>query len=129
MSDRYFVGGWLVEPEQSRLVRGSETAMLDPKAVQVLSFLAKHANEVVTKEQIIGSVWDGAFVSDEVLTTAIWSLLRALGDDAKEPRYIQTVPRKGYRLIARVDHAGAHASALPYRSSFQLLRLGLSRSD
>ena len=99
MNGRYYVGEWLVEPEQSRLVRGSESAKLDPKAVQVLSFLAKHPNEVVTKEQIIGSVWDGAFVSDEVLTTAIWSLRKALGDDAKEPRYIQTVWGFGYVYV------------------------------
>jgi WD40 repeat protein/DNA-binding winged helix-turn-helix (wHTH) protein len=110
MSNRYYVGEWLVEPEQSRLVRGSETTKLDPKAVQVLSFLAKHPDEVVTKEQIIASVWDGAFVSDEVLTTAIWGLRKALGDDAKEPLYIQTIPRRGYRLIAPVERATAESS-------------------
>jgi DNA-binding winged helix-turn-helix (wHTH) protein len=95
MQGRFYLGEWLVEPEQSRLVRGSEAAKLDPKAVQVLSFLAEHPNEVLTKEQIIDSVWDGAFVSDEVLTTAIWGLRKALGDDAKEPHYIQTIPRRG----------------------------------
>jgi DNA-binding winged helix-turn-helix (wHTH) protein len=110
MNGRFHVGDWLVEPEQSRLVRGREMAKLDPKAVQVLSFLADHPNEVVTKEQIIGSVWDGAFVSDEVLTTAIWGLRKALGDDAKEPRYIQTIPRRGYRLIAPVERATAQSS-------------------
>jgi DNA-binding winged helix-turn-helix (wHTH) protein len=102
MNGRYYVGEWLVEPEQSRLVRGSETAKLDPKAIQVLSSRGS-SNEVLTKEQIISSVWDGAFVSDEVLTTAIWGLRKAFGDDAKEPRYIQTIPRKGYRLIAPVE--------------------------
>jgi DNA-binding winged helix-turn-helix (wHTH) protein len=71
MSGRYFVGGWLVEPEQSHLVRGEETAKLDPKSIQVLAFLAKRPNEVVAKEAIFAAVWDGAFVSDEVLTTAI----------------------------------------------------------
>ncbi len=111
MNGRFYVGEWLVEPEQSRLVRGSETTKVDPKAIQVLSFLAQHPDEVLTKEEIIGSVWDGAFVSDEVLTTAIWGLRKALGDDAKEPRYIQTIPRRGYRLIAPVEKAGGEASA------------------
>jgi transcriptional activator of cad operon len=69
MNGRFYVGEWLVEPEQSRVLRGSETARLDPKAIQVLSYLADHPQETLTKEQIIGSVWDGAFVSDEVLTT------------------------------------------------------------
>ncbi len=110
MNGRYYVGEWLVEPEQSRLVRGSQTAKLDLKAIQVLGFLAEHPNEILTKEQIIGSVWDGAFVSDEVLTTAIWGLRKALGDDAKEPQYIQTIPRRGYRLIAPVERATAESS-------------------
>ncbi len=105
MNGRFYVGEWLVEPEQSRVVRGSETAKLDPKAIQVLSFIADHPSEILTKEQIFGAVWDGAFVSDEVLTTAIWGLRKVLGDDAKEPRYIQTIPRKGYRLLAPVEGA------------------------
>jgi transcriptional activator of cad operon len=88
MNGRDYVGEWLVEPEQNRLVRGSETAKLDPKAIQVLGFLSDHPNEALTKDQIISSVWEGAFVSDEVLTTAIWGLRKALGDDAKEPKYI-----------------------------------------
>ena len=87
MHGRYYVGEWLVEPEQNRVVRGNESARLDPKSIQVLSFLAEHPNEVLAKEQIISSVWDGAFVSDEVLTTAIWGLRKALGDDAKEPKF------------------------------------------
>ena len=78
-------------------MQGSESTRLDAKAVAVLSFLAQHPNDVVTKEQIISAVWEGAFVSDEVLTTAIWSLRKTLGDDAKEPRYIKTIPRQGYR--------------------------------
>jgi DNA-binding winged helix-turn-helix (wHTH) protein len=57
MRGRFYVGEWLVEPEQSRVVRGNETAKLDPKAILVLSFLADHPNEVLTKEQIISGTW------------------------------------------------------------------------
>jgi WD40 repeat protein/DNA-binding winged helix-turn-helix (wHTH) protein len=103
VSSSFYVGEWRVEPDQNRLVRGSESTRLDAKAIAVLSFLAQHPNDIVTKEQIISAVWDGAFVSDEVLTTAIWGLRKALGDDAKEPRYIKTIPRQGYRLIAPVE--------------------------
>lgn len=110
MNGRFFVGEWLVEPEQNRIVRGEERVKLDPKAVQVLSFLAEHPREILTKEQIIDSVWNGAFVSDEVLTTAVWGLRKAFGDDAKEPRYIKTVPRQGYRLIAPVERASAESA-------------------
>jgi DNA-binding winged helix-turn-helix (wHTH) protein len=110
LGSSFHVGDWLVEPEQSRVVRGSESKRLDAKAIAVLSFLARHPNSVVTKEDLIAAVWDGAFVSDEVLTTAIWGLRKALGDDAKEPRYIQTIPRRGYRLIAPVERAAGEPS-------------------
>jgi DNA-binding winged helix-turn-helix (wHTH) protein len=106
----FHVGEWLVEPEQGRLVQGEESKRLDAKAIAVLSFLARHPKDVVTKEELIAAVWDGAFVSDEVLTTAIWGLRKALGDDAKEPRYIQTIPRRGYRLIAPVEKAAGEPS-------------------
>jgi Tol biopolymer transport system component/DNA-binding winged helix-turn-helix (wHTH) protein len=103
MSSSFRIGDWLVEPDQTRLVRGEHEVKVDSKAMQVLVHLAQNADDVVHKEHIIEAVWEGAFVTDEVLTNAVWELRRALGDDAKSPRYIQTVPRKGYRLIAPVS--------------------------
>lgn len=80
-------------------------ARVDTKALGVLTHLAEHPNELLMKEQIISAVWEGAFVSDEVLTSAVWSLRKALGDDPRELRYIKTVPRQGYRLVAPVRDA------------------------
>jgi len=97
------IGEWLVEPLQNRLVRGETRVKLDPKVMQVLLYLAERPNEVALKEKIIETVWEGTFVTDEVLTNAIFELRKALGDDAKEPKFIQTVPRKGYRLITSVE--------------------------
>jgi TolB-like protein len=71
--------------------------------MRVLVYLASHPGEVVTKEQLVEEVWDGAFVTDEALTYSIWELRKALGDDAKKPRFIQTVPKQGYCLIAPVS--------------------------
>jgi DNA-binding winged helix-turn-helix (wHTH) protein len=56
--------------------------------MHLLSCLARHAPDVVTKEQIFREVWEGAFVTDEALTFVIWELRKALGDDAKRPRFI-----------------------------------------
>ncbi len=70
--------------------------------MQLLVYLAEHAGAIVTKEAIIRDVWDGVFVTDEALTYSIFEARKALGDDARRPRFIQTVPRKGYRLIAAV---------------------------
>lgn len=69
----------------------------------VLVCLARHAPNVVTKERIFEEVWnDSPYTGDEVISHAIWELRKAFGDSARDPLYIQTVPRKGYRLIAEI---------------------------
>ncbi len=75
--------------------------------MQVLSCLARHAPEVVSKQRLMREVWGDAFVTDEVLSHAIWELRKALGDEAKSPRYIQTIAKKGYRLLAEVSRGTA----------------------
>src|ERR1044072_9253917 len=67
-----------------------------------LVYLAKNAGQVVTKDELMQTIWGARFVTDEVITTCIFELRRALGDDARNPRFIQTIPKKGYRLIAPV---------------------------
>jgi serine/threonine-protein kinase len=71
--------------------------------MDVLVYLADHSGEVLSKELIIGSIWPETFVTDEVLTNAISELRKAFADDAKNPRVIETIPRRGYRLIAEVS--------------------------
>jgi DNA-binding winged helix-turn-helix (wHTH) protein/tetratricopeptide (TPR) repeat protein len=96
------LGDWIVKPHTNSVVGPEGEAHVEPKAMQVLSFLASRPGQVVTKQEILTDVWEGTFVSDEVLPNAIWELRKALGDDAKRPRFIQTLPKKGYRLIAPV---------------------------
>lgn len=121
MANPFYVGDWLVEAEQNRIARGGERVRLDPKWIELLTYLAEHPDQVLPKEAILASVWDGLVVSDEVLTTAVYELRKALGDDAREPRYIKTISRKGYRLIAAVEKTtvdGDHHSQLnPYRGA------------
>jgi Tol biopolymer transport system component len=84
--------------------------------MQVLVLLAEHEGKVVTKELLFQTVWPDIFVGDEVLSRSISELRRALGDDSKAPRFIQTIPKGGYRLIASVKiqepAAAAEATAL-----------------
>jgi TolB-like protein/DNA-binding winged helix-turn-helix (wHTH) protein/Tfp pilus assembly protein PilF len=75
--------------------------------MQVLVLLAAHAGQVVAKERLMQTVWPNVFVTDDVLTRAISELRRLFLDDPKESRYIQTIPKGGYRLIARVSPSGA----------------------
>src|SRR6185369_12011764 len=73
---------------------------LEPKVMRVLVYLADHADQVISKERLIQAIWPDTFVTDDVLTHAISELRRVFGDDVRAPRYIQTIPKGGYRLIA-----------------------------
>jgi adenylate cyclase len=102
MSHPFQVADWRVEPDLNRIVRGGEVVSVEPKVLQVLEFLADHAGEVLHKDAIVKAVWPETYVSDGILTYSIAELRKAFRDDAKDPRVIQTIPRKGYRLIAEV---------------------------
>ncbi len=99
------VGTWVVQPKLNTLTCDGKTAHIEPKAMQVLVCLARRAPEVVTKEELIQSVWAGTFVTDDVLTRCISELRKAFEDDPKDSRVIQTIPKSGYRLIAPVSSA------------------------
>ena len=108
MQNGFLVGdSHQVEPSLNSVTGPAGTIRLEPKVMQVLVLLAAHAGQVVAKERLIHTVWPDTFVTDDVLTRAISELRRVFGDDAKESRFIQTIPKSGYRLIARVSPSGA----------------------
>src|SRR5262245_32500187 len=88
----------------SRSMRGSvggrRALPLTHKACEVLQYLIGHPGQLVTKEALVQAVWPETAVSDAVLTNRIAELRQALGDDAKRPRFIATVHRRGYRFVA-----------------------------
>jgi Tol biopolymer transport system component/DNA-binding winged helix-turn-helix (wHTH) protein len=96
------VGEWTVQPSLNRLARGGEEVRVEPKVMQVLEALAETPGEVVTREALVAKVWSGVFVSDDVLHRAIRELRRAFGDDTASPQYVETIRKRGYRLIAPV---------------------------
>jgi len=100
-------GDWIVEPELNCLRKDHQEKHLEPKVMKVLLALAEHPNHVVTKEDLIAAVWPGTFVSDDVLTRCISVLRRMTQDDATMPRFIQTVPKVGYRLLAPIHELPA----------------------
>ena len=103
------VGDWLVEEQLNRLRRGSETVRLEPRSIEVLLVMARHPGEVLAKERLLKAVWGDQVISEEALTHAVWELRKALGDNARKPSYIQTIPKKGYRLIAAVSQPASQA--------------------
>lgn len=102
MAGSFSVGDWTVAPELNSLERDGQTVHVEPKIMQVLVTLAEHPGEVVSKEQIFHRVWPETFVSDEVLTRSVSELRKVFEDNPREPTYIQTIPKGGYRLLAPV---------------------------
>lgn len=93
----------VVRPALNRIVAPGATLQLEPKVMQVLVRLAQRPGEVVTKEQLFRDVWEGAFVTEDVLTRAVGELRRAFEDNPAKPRVIETIRKSGYRLIATVE--------------------------
>ena len=94
------VGDWQVQPSLNRLSRGGEEVRLEPKVMQVLECLAAKPGDVVTRDELVAQVWPGVFVTDDVLHRAIRELRRAFGDETANPTYIETIRKRGYRLIS-----------------------------
>ena len=102
-----------VEPSLNSVTGPAGTTRLEPKVMQVLVCLAAQAGQVVTKQRLMRTVWPDTFVGDDVLTRCISELRRVFGDDVKEPRFIQTIPKSGYRLIAGVSSNAVQDLAAP----------------
>ena len=106
------IAGWRVDPDLNRISRDGEAAQIEPKVMDVLVRLASEPGEVVSKQQLLDAVWNGDFVTESVLSRAIAELRSHLGDDARNPTYIATIARRGYRLIAETAPL-AEASVKP----------------
>ncbi|MGB5354973.1 MAG: winged helix-turn-helix domain-containing protein, partial [Woeseia sp.] len=95
----FYLDEWLVEPFKGQVTGRGGTTHLPPKAAEVLLCLAKQPAELVTRETLIADVWGDGHGSSEALTHAISEIRHALDDHADNPQFIQTLPRRGYRLL------------------------------
>ncbi len=99
----FTVGDWQVIPLEGRIVREGRVERLRPKAMDVLCLLAGSPGEVVERDTILAEVWGRTAVTDEPLTATVGELRRVLGDRRGAHRYIETIPKRGYRLVARTQ--------------------------
>ena len=104
---------WKVSPAEGVLSRGDEMVRLEPKVMEVLVYLASRQGDVVTREELERDVWRGALVGYDAVTATVIKLRKALQDNAKQPRFIVTIPKKGYQLIAPVAELTSHSAASP----------------
>ncbi len=99
MASEVSLNGVLIRPEENSLQVDGEDVHLEPKVMAVLQVLMARSGEVVSRQTLMETVWAGRVVGEEVLTRCISELRAALGDKASDPSFIQTVPKKGYRLL------------------------------
>lgn len=111
--DSLRVGQWHADRQAGELTGPSGTLRLEPKVMDLLFVLASQAGQVVTREQLMATLWPGLVVGEDSLARTVSKLRQSLGDDAKAPRYIETIAKRGYRLLAEVETAAVHAAEIP----------------
>jgi TolB-like protein/DNA-binding winged helix-turn-helix (wHTH) protein/Flp pilus assembly protein TadD len=107
------VGDWTAIPARRLLRSGDGEITLEPRVMDLLICLARHQGDVVSRDRLVEEVWHGTIVSDSPIYQTLAKLRKALGDDHHAPRYIETIAKRGYRLIAAVtwDEPGAEDPA------------------
>lgn len=108
----------IVDPQANLIIRNGVEKRLEPKIIALLCLFASRAQHVITRQQITEVIWPDVVVGEESITRAIFALRNALNDDAKQPKYIETIPKKGYRFLAEaklyIEHAEPVVRARPH---------------
>ncbi len=107
------IGGWLVQPSLNLLSRGDVSVRLRAQLMDVLLCLASRPGRVLTKQDLVSDVWEGRWIAQSALSRCVAELRAALGDDAQRPQVIQTITKRGYRLIAPVEMVAVPAEPSP----------------
>ena len=113
---RHAFGDFVLDPGERSLTRSGRPVELNSRYFDALALLAGRPGELIAKERFMAEVWQGVPVTDEALTQCIRTLRKTLGDDASHPRFIETVPKHGYRFIADVREQGGAATAATGRA-------------
>jgi len=101
----FYINEWQIDPDALRIACGGKELRLEPRVMRVLVYLAERPREVVSRRELEDHVWTGMVVGYDALTNAITKLRKAFGDSSSEPRFIETIPKTGYRMIATVSPA------------------------
>lgn len=97
------VGGWLADRAAGRLTRENEIREVEPKVMDLLFLLASRPGEVFLRDDLFAALWPGISVGDDSLARCVWKLRQAVGDDPKQPQFVETIAKRGYRLIAPIE--------------------------
>jgi DNA-binding winged helix-turn-helix (wHTH) protein len=108
----YRFDGFVVDPEAWRLSRAGQEVHLDPVVLKLLIYLIANNDRLVTRQELMDTVWGDTVISESALTKAVARLRKALGDDSATHRYLETVRSQGYRFVASVEEEGVHSLAV-----------------
>lgn len=98
-------GEYILDVEHSRLLNASDNSeiLIEPKIFELLLLFVERPNAIISRQNILDQLWAGSVVTDNAINKLIGNLRKLLGDDAKKPHYIQTVPKRGYRLVCDIE--------------------------
>jgi len=99
----FYISDWKIDPPACLISLDEKKVHLEPKVMDLLVFMANNPEQVHSRDELLDHVWQGMVVSDEALTNAIIKLRKAFNDDARHPKFIETLSKRGYRLIATVS--------------------------
>lgn len=117
MPEAVRIGEWRFSPSDGSLSRGAQRRTLEPRAARVLALLCERPGEPVSSAELVEKIWGGRSLSGNSVAVVIAALRRALDDESRNPRYIETISKQGYRLIAAVEaDAQAGPAQAPSRS-------------
>ena len=110
---RYLFEEYGFDTARRQLCRGPDVIAVTPQVFDLLAYLIRHREHVVTKDDLVGAIWNGRIVSDAALTTRLNAARCAIGDSGAEQRLIKTLPRKGFRFVGQVREAREVAGRNP----------------
>jgi len=99
------IGEWTVKPATNSLIRNGEEVSIEPRLMRLLNYFVANAEVVISRERIVSEIWPDQHVAEEGVAVAVYELRKALGDNARDPRYIKTIRKAGFQLIAPIDEA------------------------
>lgn len=123
---RYLFGDYALVPETRELLSAGRPCMVEPQVFDLLLFLLRERERVVSVDELIGAVWNGRIVSDSAISARISAARAAVGDDGSAQRWIRTIRRRGFRFVGAVEEAEVAVSAPPAGGERQ--RVALCRS-
>src|SRR5882757_5922946 len=108
---RYFFEDCALDTDRRELRRGPDVVPTTPQVFDLLEYLIRSRDRVVSKDDLVNAIWNGRIVSDAALTTRLNAVRRAIGDSGEQQRLIKTLPRKGFRFVGTVREAQRPAGA------------------